>query len=215
MKLYPKILPAVISIFFVTIPYAQAETYQIELIIFSHITAQGVNSEYWPILSAPTISSESPQITPNHNNSLSKEVAKLAQTPGYKVLFHATWLQDVKGPADAKWIHIYGGKGYDDAGNAVNENTDASADYHAAAHWQVDGLMRLDVTRYFDINYRLYFAAPMSDIQDLSNTDNFSRQTQALTYFEFNQFRRTKSGELNYIGHPLYGVLVNIAKVSA
>ena len=237
MKFYSKILLSLFLSIFITAIFAaepsNVKTYKIEMIIFSHITARGLDSEHWPLLPAPSLELdnayklqaklEAPADTPQDSNiyellpsydlRFNEAAANLIQAPGYAVLLHVAWEQQITNPRKAKWIHIYGGQGFDDAGNVVAEDSDGSVAYDQAAHWQVDGMVRVDVKRYLNTRYQLYFAAPMVNIQNLSDTDNFADIDSPLTYFELKQSRRMRSNELNYIGHPLYGVLIDIQRV--
>lgn len=229
LKLYISALLFLVS----TIIVADPARYQIELLIFSHIDAAGVNSEQWPVITQPKLNlatawglnplvdnnattdglTKTYQLLPNYNFNLTNTDQKLIDTDGYKVLLHIAWQQDLTDPKSAKWIHIFGGNGYDNDGNVIIQDTDGRASYDQAPHWQVDGLLRLDTVRYINSHYKFYFATPTTDIQALSNTDNFAKLDDPLIYFTLNQKRRMRSNELNYIGHPLYGVLVNITKV--
>ena len=234
MRLVFRLFISVLPLFFITVSFAAPQRYQIELIVFSHINAQGVNSEHWPIINNPQLNLSrawalkpllqddtqnaakiaSYQILPNFNFSLTNINRKLIQSRGYNVIMHIAWQQSLTDPHDAKWVHIFGGAGYDNDGNVITQDMDGSATYDQAQHWQVDGLLRLDTVRYINTRYNLYFAAPTSQIQDYSTTDNFADVDGPLVYFKFDQFRRMRSDELNYVGHPLYGVLINITKTA-
>jgi hypothetical protein len=233
VKQFLRITIVMATLFFGQTILADPQLYQVELIVFSHINAGGVNSETWPILNDPQInlsralalspllentqdSTAAPasyQILPNFNFSLNKIGDKLIQTNGYNVIMHVAWRQPIDDPHSAKWIHIFGGTGYDNEGNAIAQDMDGSANYDQAQHWQVDGLLRLNMVRYINSQYDFTFAATAGTIQDLSTTDNFSKVDAPLVYFKLDQTRRMRSDELNYIGHPLYGVLINITKI--
>lgn len=233
MRLIFKLLLSGLLLTFLSSSFADPQRYQVELLIFSHINAQGVNSEHWPVIKDPTINlsralalnpllendAQNPnqiasyQILPNFNFSLAKSDRKLMNTQGYNVIMHIAWQQELAGPHDAKWVHLFGGAGYDNEGNVIAQDMDGSATYDQAQHWQVDGLIRLDTVRYINTRYNLYFAAPTGEIQDLSNNDNFAEIDTPLIYFKLDQFRRMRSDELNYIGHPLYGILIKVTKV--
>lgn len=233
MKRFITLISLVATLCFIHTAVAAPQLYQVELIVFSHINANGVNSETWPILSDPELdvsralalnpllqnAQNSPdtisnyQILPNFNFNLNKIGDKLVQTNGYEVLLHIAWRQPLDNPHSAKWLHIFGGAGYDNQGNVVTQDMDGSARYDQAQHWQVDGLLRLDKLRYINSHYDFIFATPAGVIQDLSTTDNFSKVDAPLVYFRLDQKRRMRSDELNYIGHPLYGVLINITKI--
>ena len=227
------LLSLFLSFFSLSCLATATHVYEIELIVFSHINAPGVNSETWPLLGSPQLNltnawtlqplddtkqnkNAAPidySLLPNYDFNLNQAAERLVHSPNYQTILHAAWRQPVQAAHDAKWIHIYGGAGYDEEGNVVAQDRDGSVPYDQAAHWQVDGLVRFDVQRYFNTRYQLGFAAPAGQIQDLSTTDNFANIDNPLLYFKLDQFRRMKSKELNYIGHPLYGVLVYITPI--
>lgn len=231
MKLLQHAVILIILLGCSVVALADQQRYQIELIIFSHMNANGVNSEQWPIIKSPDLdfsqaqslsallqnATASPTNTPNYqilsnfNFNLNNIGNKLIQTPGYNVVMHIAWDQPIDTPAN-QWVHIFGGTGYDDQGNVMAQDMDGSADYTQATHWQVDGLIKINTQRFINTTYNLLFATPTGSIQDLSTTNNFSGIDAPLTYFRLDQSRRMRSNELNYIGHPLYGVLINITK---
>jgi hypothetical protein len=234
MKLLKKLILSGVLLALSIAAYAGPQLYQVELIVFSHITANGLNSEQWPIIKNPGLNLSSSfglkpllqntddpaakidsyQVLPNFNFTLNKIGNKLIQTPGYNVVMHIAWQQTLDRPHQARWIHVFGGTGYDDEGNAVAQDMDGSATYDQAQHWQIDGLLKLDTVRFINTKYNFVFAAPTGQIQDLSTNNNFNDIDSPLLYFRLDQNRRMRSDELNYIGHPLYGVLINVTKVA-
>lgn len=201
--------------------------YHVELIVFSHLTNTTLNSETWPVLDHPkvdltsaisllpassddVITTDFYHLLPNNQLKLSGISKRLAQISHYRVLLHMGWVQPINPPSSAKWIHIFGGNGYSDAGLPILKDADGKAAYTDAAHWQVDGLLRLDSIRYINATYRFIFAAPLKDIKNLANNPVFADTNNPFFYFKFDQSRRMRSHELNYMSHPLYGVLIEI-----
>lgn len=206
------------------------KAYQIELIIFSHITHTGLDSEQWPLIDgrtikdpramtlAPTMNDDIRNIPyytllPPKDFTLKREQARLNKHPTYHTLLHIAWRQPVYGPRHARPIRIYGGYGYSDDGNIVTDNADDSLPYRDQSNWQVNGTMTIGVRRYFDVNLNLTFAAPINQIKSLTNSDYFSDIKNGLVYFRLLQNRRTRSKELNYIDHPLYGILIKVTAI--
>src|SRR5262249_44146633 len=88
-------------------------TYQIELIVFSHITAQGLHSERWPQISInSTPPSRTVTFLPKNDLVLTSEQRLLARNKNYHVLLHLAWRQRIPHPNQAQAIHIYGGNIY-------------------------------------------------------------------------------------------------------
>ncbi len=214
---------------------AEPQRYKVELIAFSHSNAAGLNSENWPIITNPGIDSSgaitlkpllddrsvsgshiaSYYLLDNSNFTLNRVANTLSKTPGYNVMLHIAWYQPISESRSSGWIHVFGGTGYSEEGRAIAENTDGNASYNQAAHWQVDGLLHLNRLRYINSSYHFAFAAPIRQIQELSTTRNFAKIDAPLVYFKLNESRRMRSDELNYISHPLYGILINITQVGS
>lgn len=182
-----------------------AKLYQIDLIVFSHITAAGVNQEQWPLISLPASKFEDAislnntrqdgyyQALPSENFLLKREAYALNSTWGYNVIFHATWQQPVTSDR-ANPIRING----QNAKNLVS----------------VDGLMRLNVNHYFNVHFNLYFAVPRNLLSRLDAGNHIPSGSDPV-YFHFSETRRMKSHELNYIDNPLFGVLIKIIPVNS
>ncbi len=201
--------------------------FKIELVVFSHITPKGVNSEQWPQITpgnfmtnnffqlnnASTTASADSNIVllPNKDYILNNDVARLNKNPNYHVILHLAWKQKVLSAKNAVPIHIFGGQ--PDGAQAIANNTSLmKSQYANGAPWQVNGTVTISVKRYLTARFNLYFAAPASQIAALSNTNYFSNINQKNIYFHLLQSRRMRSKELNYIGHPLYGVLIKIMR---
>lgn len=219
---------------FVCVTTVAAPIYQVEMIVFSHMQSPNLDGERWPIIESFQINLEDAwqlksltqldqtnnnnpptyQILPNYYLHLTRERERLLSAGHYQPLLHITWYQDMLTPKDTHWLHIFGGKGFNNTGKVIAENYDGSAQYTQASHWQVDGFVRIGVKRYFDASYKLTFATPTEIIQSLSQNDNFKSVDTPLLYFNLDQQRRMRSNELNFIDHPLYGILVKINKVS-
>ncbi len=118
----------------------QQPIYKVELIIFAHVTAQGLLSEDWP--SPPELpnmqrvyelkplqqpialpqqnATPSPQskptqlyqILPSSTFDLAQAVMKLKANGNYPILVHVAWLQPGLPVRNSRRIHIYGGQAY-------------------------------------------------------------------------------------------------------
>ena len=206
--------------------------YQIELIVFSHVMQQTLDSERWPVVAKPeielsgamTLSPEMPASGEVHNSkgysllpaSAFKQTRlsqKLSQSKDYQLLLHIAWRQPLGSTGDQQWVHIYGGNGYNDQGHAILSNVNGAIPYANARYWQVDGLVRFSVSRYINSQYKVFMGLPTSTVSSISNADEFSAIDSAMIYFGLDQARRMKSKELNYIAHPLYGMIVYVTPV--
>ncbi|MCB1827030.1 MAG: hypothetical protein KDH94_01305 [Coxiellaceae bacterium] len=190
------------------------KTYQIEVIVFSHITAKGVDSEKWPW--TPTDykpNGNAASIFPVARNSLilSSEQRQLAKQPGYQILLHMAWRQKIANPRNAQPIHIFGGNIYNNSGRLIGQATYGGQPYSASKTWQVNGTITPSLIRYIDLKFNLLFAQPLASLPTADKSNNVEGN---FAYFRLNQSRRMRSRELNYLGHPLYGVLVKVVPVA-
>lgn len=185
--------------------------YQIELIIFSHINRTTLNTEQWPQITpiafnqGSIVQLESPDAFKNYhlltqkNFTLQKEQNELNQQSDYQLLLHQAWRQKVFEPNQAKPVHLVGGHQFN-----LNDNN---------KRWQVDGTVTVSVRRYFNVNFNFFFTEPVAQLTKISGSNYFSDIHHGFTYFHLMQSRRMRSGELNYIGHPLYGILIKITRI--
>lgn len=216
----------------ITIQCQAKSIYQVEMIIFSHLTPTALNSESWPLLSSPAInlshawgltpskaevtnSNEAKTYTllPNYDFKQNAVAEKLLKDPKYQVILHVAWRQPLTSAKHARWVHIYGGKGYSEEGDLALSSIDGATPYTDARYWQIDGVVRFDVHRYINSSYNLFMGVPTGKIREMNKNDHFNDTNSQLMYFNLNQNRRMKSKELNFIGHPLFGALVYVTKV--
>jgi Peptidoglycan-binding protein, CsiV len=175
---------------------AEADNYQIEIIIFSHITEAGLRSEYWPALPPQSISAKAIELPAAQLGGEAdwqlKTLHESLKRNHYPVLLHWNWQESADSLRQGQLIHLTGGNHYEDN------------------LWQVNGTLFIRLEHYFNIHFNLRFFMPWLDIQDM-NLANFSHNNEE-TYFSFkmNERLRIRSNELNYIDHPLYGILMKI-----
>jgi len=186
-----------------------ARAYQIELIIFSHMSEKSLTTEQWPILNPNTYSyTSAATLAPTTSDvkyyrlltpqdfTLAKEQTRLNKfISTYHTVMHIAWRQQIFEPRYARPVHIEGGKIYNSSRNPTS---------------QINGTIRISVQRYLNVSLDLIFAAPASAISKLARNDYFKRAPNNLIYFHLLQTRRMRSNELNYIDFPLYGILIKI-----
>ena len=232
----------VISLAIPTITMAD-QAYQVELIIFSHPLSKGVSQEQWPqdAITLPNLdntitlnsittnnepnpemndsrnpNSNKPELLPASQWKLISEEQHLRRHPDYHILLHQAWSQTI--PSNAKQptrIHLYGGQGYQHNGKVIPiDITETAAQFDQANTWQMNGVMSLYLNRYVNAQFNLAFAMPTSQFEALNHNPKSAKPShQAFTYLMLNQKRRTKSNELNYIDHPVYGILMKVIPI--
>lgn len=201
--------------------YAAARWYKVELLIFSQLSAETVDSEQWPILTSDNIHlplnvielqptrTESGgyaySLLPRSEFEMDREEGELRARPGYKILLHIAWKQPVVSPRRTRAIHIYGGQQYGNSGDSL---------YASQGNWQINGILKLSVQHYLNSTFDLFYGVPTSELRHLSHRRNFKLFNTDISYFQLRQTRRMRSQQLNYFGHPLFGILMYVTPLS-
>ncbi len=178
-----------------SLPAFAADRYQVELIIFTHITPESLASEKWlpnkglDIAPVASIKNLSPTgdgdftVLPSDKQSLNTIAAQIAKK--YPILLHMAWTQPINAKLTQNpWIVVSGG--------------DATS--------QISGRIRLGHPYLYEIQTHLHLS--------LLSTENKVESKGNQTIFPLDTLYRTKLGKLFYIDHPLMGVIVTIKKVA-
>lgn len=184
--------------------------YQFEVIVFSHITPAAYLSEKWPLIDTVTLDiDKAVAINPLSPEEflLNNEQLRLSNDPSYQTLLHLAWFEPLEQLAKPSTVQLYGGRLFNAQGNTLDTVIAESATYSNEQNWEMNGTITVDLGRYFDLNFKLLFAVPYNQVKQL---DRGSAVDQRFSYFLLDESRRTKSNELNYIDHPLYGILMRI-----
>ncbi len=206
----------------ITANAASPTQYKIDVLIFSQLSQQGLLQEDWPAIKTPPIISsraiyfDTPSngityhLLSNRYFSMNGIEKKLKNNPNYNVIMHFVWQQSKVNLARKKIFRIIGGQAYDNQGNPANVQllSPKPSTINQYANWQVNGTISIFVNRYFNMGFNLQFAEPTQSLKNILPSWNNNNQNGDLSYFNFIQSRRFKSGELNYIDSPLFGVLV-------
>ena len=217
--------------------------YQIELIVFSQMTQTALTSETWPLLQAnalnpanmialqqpntnppangtqasistsTTTNSPAYRLLPSQDFTLQREQTAISRAPGYQVLLHVAWQQPVYGPNQSLPVHILGGNIYRPSGQLLRVDTNDNYNIGSDNTPQINGTLSINVQRFFNLHFNLLYAAPVSLLDRIANNDYFNQFHGNFAYFRLLQSRRMRSGELDYIDHPLFGVLVMITPI--
>lgn len=175
-----------------SISFAASRIYQIDLIVFSHVTTKALLSENWPadptlpmLSKAITLKPEDAaapnalyQILSTHRSKFNKEVGILKQQAGYHILVDTTWLQPAFSPKVSKWIHIEGG-------NSI----------------QVNGMMKISRPYLFQVDADLVLTIPKAD--KITATQFVLKQTASL-----------RANQIYYFDQPLFGAIIRITPLN-
>lgn len=170
--------------------FANTRIYDIDIVIFSHLTPRTLQSEEWPILSQDNIHPFNPN-TLNSNikptYQLQREQKILQGTPLYSVLFSGSVRQSWNQPGSSITIPV-------------------KSDHIA-------GNITIQLGHYFDVYANLLLTEPTTELQKMDTRRFFAQWDQPDFSFQLKQHRRMRSRELNYLGNPVMGVLIKINPV--
>lgn len=184
-------LAGIFLILFCSTSIAATRTYDIDMVIFSHLTPQTLQSEQWPVLSNNIISAfdrndQLNNIKPTYQ--LQREKNVLQRTPGYSVLYSGSFRRSWSGNGSSITIPI--------KDNALAGN------------------ITVTLGHYFDVHTDLLLTEPTALLQKMDTRGYFKNWNESTYSFRFLQNRRMRSRELNYLGSPLMGVLIKMNPVS-
>lgn len=190
--------------------FGLGKTYQVEVLIFSHLTPQNAQSEQWP-----TVSNTPPEIplgateielSADHDANIINGNLTLIQPSQFNikespfkknnaqhVLCHFGWIQDF---SQTPSIEL-----------ALDKTPSDQAPT------SIQGLIHIDLKTYFNIRFNLLLSQSLSDFSHLTSDRHLKNIINDRAYFSFNQTRRMRSKELNYLDHPLYGILIYIEPI--
>lgn len=176
--------------------------YQIDMVIFEHLALKGWTEEYWPEevtslelegaidfahLQQPPLELEIAEET-----LLENEVARVAKN--YRLLEHRSWIQNALEPQQTPKVFFEG-------------ETPTNRYY---------GTVKMYQSRYNHVAVELSFErmipgkvrSGFARMQRISDED-----LPQFWPFHLQAQRKLKSGELHYIDHPLFGILIQIQKL--
>ncbi|WP_178861557.1 CsiV family protein [Thiomicrorhabdus cannonii] len=202
-----------------TLP-AQAQTdeevpnYTLEVIVFETFALKSWTEEYWPedvaapdsentlnlqdllngTLKSPVVGNKSMAVK-NVALALNNEAAKLTPQRGYRILFHQAWTQntvdDVQMPK--LWID-----------NSASNNSGSI----------LTGTVKLYKSRYAHVDFDLELERRIPDrIRDEFIAHEKLDPTGVIPNtwrFKLEESRKIRPGQLHYIDHPQFGVLVQL-----
>ena len=211
--------------------------YQVELLVFSHLNASALEAEQWPpvtpavdgfanavVLKKPPLPCPPPTsmvIVPDcvaepailTDNTLlpptqwgfTREADKLQKQENYRVIYHQAWQQQVFPGKKMPAILV---------DNRVPEEEDVTADTSLPAlEINLSGTAQIQEKNFFDLHLSLLFAVPEGLLESIDSSADLRNITDGYGYFRLQQTRRMRLDELNYIDHPLFGVLAKITRV--
>ena len=186
------------------IPAAHADetpNYTIEVIVFENHALKGWTEEQWsdeielPITEGSTsvfTRDKRPLYIQTRDRSLNEVAKKMSN--GYRILFHQAWSQNASGSKNAPTVLI------------ENDRKDGA---------QMMGTVKLYKTRFAHVEIDLEFekAIPVQVREAFAENQQIGLEDLPSHWrFNLKEARKIKNGQLHYIDHPLFGVLVQLHK---
>ncbi len=162
---------------------------------------------------------------------LDKVVAKLKRHPGYHTLLHLGWHQPGVPREQSQAVHL-NSQPFSTVDTTVVETQKPTRSLYAAMPFLrpsepvpeaaqepgVEGTVRLYLRRYLHLEVDLLYdneALQAHARIELSTGDNpestpFSAQQLPVSRFRLKLQRRLRSGEIHYLDHPLFGLIVKV-----
>jgi len=169
---------------FTTLIYAAPERqYDVQVIVFSHLTPNTLQSENWPIITPGDFNA--PSIPSGSASELAREKNALLRNPHYQILLDAGWTETWRGDQSTVTIPLAGG----------------------SAGAKLSGYMTIALSHYFDVHTDLFLTEPTDLLKQIDPTLHIDQSSFS---FHLLQNRRMRSNELNYLEYPVIGVLIKI-----
>lgn len=179
-----------IALLYCTVGFATPteKTYDVQILVFSHITANTLSLEQWPVIQTPTPSNQSQNPPQKNAYALQAEKGDLLRDPNYDILFDGSW--------QASWQE----------GSTIQFPI-------VSIDGKLNGTVAITLGHYFDVNTQLFLSEPISLLQKINATPYFNQFSQSDFTFKLAEDRRMRSNELDYFEHPLMGMLIKIIPI--
>jgi len=222
---------------------AQSPTwFTVEVVVFAQESPAAVASEVWPLeppapslegaieLTGPgeptgepsTAAGSRPgarafRVLGRKSRQLAGVVRRLARSGRYQPLLHVAWRQPGFSRSRAPAVHLDSNA----LGSPIARRRGRDEEARARAP-RVDGTLRVYRARYLHVDADLVYrprsmlASPAAATTPAEITgETAPAGASEPTAFRLHQSRRMRSGELHYLDHPLFGVLVRITRYQA
>lgn len=205
---------------------AEEPDYQVEVIVFAQAAdsqEQGSLTTVWPDLRGaielpPRGSREGFVRLPEAKAGLASVKAVLERSPRYQVIKHLVWQQPGLSKRATKPVRVHGGIDY---AAAYPERMQAAYGPNGTGGVvpitpprrldELDGTLAVALGRYLHVYADLVYRRPTMMERTLGEDETL--RSKELVDFTLRGHRRVRSGELHYLDHPRFGVLVKITAV--
>ena len=200
---------------------ASARWFSVEIVVFDDLRNESLHAEHWPAnpgepslrgaVEPTRASGTEPEgtlhayrlMTPSEL-SLGAVWNSLRRSAHYRPLMHAGWRLPGLSRDAAHPVHVGPGLGEGGAGAAGRAS---------AGRATVHGTVTVSLARYLQVDVDLLYTRPASDVAGAPDAASDTAPEATPTRFRLVSERRMRSGELHYIDHPLFGVLVLLTRL--
>lgn len=215
--------------------YAKPEKwYRVEVLIFETKDKNAL-AEEWPLEPGKPSTSNAVKLVSDPNvefsqlpdKQLSLTEVKQKIQKNYRLVLHKGWRQILNDKEHAQSVHLLGGKQY--SGNAGMDNE--MIGQMSAGSYEVDGIVRFSGGRFLHVDSDLLFRKPMmivspenslgagistassAKFDEVTDKNNWQSQPNArLQSFRMKESARLRLEEIQYIDHPLYGMIIMVSQ---
>lgn len=201
-------LAAILAAAFAFPASAAGRWFTVEIIVFEDLRSDNLHAEHWPADpgepslvnaielthlpgDAPDDGVHAYRLMKSSNLALGKVRNHLRRSAHYRPLVHAGWRLPGLPRSVARPVHV---------GRSLGGSEAQAAEGVGAGRSSVHGTVTVSLARYLQVDVDLLYNRPASGEP--------TAPSPAPTRFRLVSERRMRSGELHYIDHPLFGVLV-------
>ena len=202
-------LAAVFTATFAIPARASDRWFTVEIIVFDDLKDENLEAEHWPadpgkpslqgateltrpLGGAPDEAAHAFRLVKRADRSLNGVWNALRRSDRYRPFLHAGWRLPGLPHGAARPAHVSPRLGIGGA----------AAEHAGTEHPAVQGTVKVSLARYLRVDVDLLYSRPASGVA--------AAQNAAPARFRLLSERRMRSGELHYIDHPLFGVLILI-----
>ena len=201
-------LAAILAAAFALPAGAAERWFTVEIIVFEDLRSDNLHAEHWPPDPGEPSLVNAIELTHLHedapdggvhayrlmkfsNLTLGEVRNRLRRSAHYRPLVHAGWRLPGLPRSAARPVHV---------GRSLDDSEVGAAEGVGAGRSSVHGTVTVSLARFLQVDVDLLYHRPASS--------EAAAPSSAPTRFRLVSERRMRSGELHYVDHPLFGVLV-------
>ena len=201
-------LAAILAAAFALPAGAAERWFTVEIIVFEDLRSDNLHAEHWPPDPGEPSLVNAIELTPLPGDApdggvhayrlmkfssltLGEVRNRLRRSAHYRPLVHAGWRLPGLPRSAARPVHV---------GRSLDDGEARAAEGVGAGRSSVHGTVTVSLARFLQVDVDLLYHRPASG--------EAAAPSSAPTRFRLVSERRMRSGELHYVDHPLFGVLV-------